>query len=73
MINSMKLVMVSGSWVFQHSRPAPHDRVVMVTREAVQYDSASDRLTLTSRAGIVCQGWARWMSAWLQASVRAQR
>jgi len=44
----------------------------MITREVAQYDSANDRLTLTSRVGIVCQGWVRWMSAWLQASVRAR-
>jgi len=43
----------------------------MVIREALQHDSAIDWLTLTSRVGIVCQGWARWMSAWPQASVRA--
>jgi len=34
--------MVSGSWVLKHSRPAPHDLVVMVIREAVQSDSAND-------------------------------
>jgi len=44
----------------------------MIIRETVQHDSANDRLTLTSRAGIVCQGWARWMSAWPQASVSAR-
>ena len=64
MINSDKLVMVSGSWVFLHSRPAPHDLAVMVIREAVQHDIANDRLTLTSRVGIVCQGLARWVSTW---------
>jgi hypothetical protein len=64
--------MVSGSWVFAHSRPAPHDLVVMVIRETVQHDSANDRLTLTSRAGIVCQGWARWMSAGPQGSAGAR-
>jgi len=37
-----ELVMVSGSWVLSHSRPAPHDLVVMVIREAMQYESASD-------------------------------
>jgi len=46
--------------------------VVMVTRQALKHDSANDQLTLTSRVGIVCQGWARWVSVWPQASVRAR-
>ena len=64
--------MVSGSWVFAHSRPAPHDRVVMVIREAVQYDSVSDWLTLTSRVGVVCRGTARRVSTWATRCVTAQ-
>ena len=65
--------MVSGSWVLSHSRPAPHDLVVMVIREAVQHDSANDWLTVASRVGIVCQGSARWVSTWVRGCVTAQR
>ena len=44
----------------------------MVTREAVQYDSASDWLTVASRVGIVCQGSASWVSTWARRCVTAQ-
>jgi len=48
-------VVVSGSWVLKHSRPAPHDLVVMVIRDAVQHDSAIDGPTVTSAVAIVCR------------------
>jgi len=38
----------------------------------MQHDSANDGLTLTTKVGSVCQGWARWMSARPQARVRAR-
>jgi len=64
--------MVSGSWVLQHSRPAPYDFVVIVIREALEHDCASDGLTLTSRVCIVCQGSARWVSTCARWCVTAQ-
>ncbi len=52
--------MVSGSRVFLHSRPALHDLIVMVTREDLQKDDASDYPKLTIGTRIVCQARAGW-------------